>query len=162
MQFFFNLSRNVGKNESNASCRIHTYTCYTLQSRASICNLFETNFMQSFQKGEPSSTLRNCCKPKKLGNKLRRGHVTRCKLPSTFLAKSLQHNELRHVIILAVDLNSTFSNDCRDFLNHCKLQPEIATCAAIFILVVSSAALLHDVSAHAGDVSMGIAVFPTG
>ena len=32
----------------------------------------------------------------------------------------------------------------------------------IFILVVSSAVLLHDVSARAGDVSMGIAVFPVG
>ena len=33
---------------------------------------------------------------------------------------------------------------------------------AIFILVVSSAVLLHDVSARACDVSMGIAVFPIG
>ena len=33
---------------------------------------------------------------------------------------------------------------------------------AIFILVVSSAVLLDDVSACAGDVSMGIAVFPIG
>ena len=33
---------------------------------------------------------------------------------------------------------------------------------AIFILVVSSAVPLHDVSARASDVSMGIAIFPTG
>ena len=33
---------------------------------------------------------------------------------------------------------------------------------AIFILVVSSSVLLHDVSARAGDASMGIAVFPIG
>ena len=32
----------------------------------------------------------------------------------------------------------------------------------IFILAVSSAVLLHDVSARAGDVSMGITVFPIG
>ena len=35
-------------------------------------------------------------------------------------------------------------------------------CTAIFILVVSSAVLLHDVSARAGDVSMEITVFPIG
>ena len=33
---------------------------------------------------------------------------------------------------------------------------------AIFILAVSSVMLLHDVSARAGDVLMGIAVFPIG
>ena len=33
---------------------------------------------------------------------------------------------------------------------------------AIFIMVVSPAVLVHDVSARAGDVSMGIAVFPIG
>ena len=33
---------------------------------------------------------------------------------------------------------------------------------AIFILVVSSAVLLHDVSARAADVSMGISVFLIG
>ena len=33
---------------------------------------------------------------------------------------------------------------------------------AIFILVVSSAVILHYMSARAGDVSMGIAVFPNG
>ena len=33
---------------------------------------------------------------------------------------------------------------------------------AIFILVVSSAVLLYDMSARVGDVSMGIAVFPIG
>ena len=33
---------------------------------------------------------------------------------------------------------------------------------AIFISVVRSAVLLHDVSARAGDESMEIAVFPTG
>ena len=33
---------------------------------------------------------------------------------------------------------------------------------AIFIFVVSLAVLLHDVSARAGEVSMGIAVFPNG
>ena len=33
---------------------------------------------------------------------------------------------------------------------------------AIFILVVSSAVVLHDVSARAGEVSMGIATFPIG
>ena len=32
----------------------------------------------------------------------------------------------------------------------------------IFIMVVSPAVLAHDVSARAGDMSMGIAVFPTG
>ena len=32
----------------------------------------------------------------------------------------------------------------------------------IFIMVVSPAVLAHDVSARAGDVSMGIAVFPIG
>ena len=36
----------------------------------------------------------------------------------------------------------------------------IPTSTAIFILVVSSIVLLHDVSARADDVSMGIAVFP--
>ena len=33
---------------------------------------------------------------------------------------------------------------------------------AIFIMVVSPAVLAHDVSARAGDVSMGITVFPIG
>ena len=33
---------------------------------------------------------------------------------------------------------------------------------AIFIMVVSSAVLDHGVSTRAGDVSMGIAVFPVG
>ena len=33
---------------------------------------------------------------------------------------------------------------------------------AIFIMVVSPVVLAHDVSARAGDVSMGIAVFPIG
>ena len=33
---------------------------------------------------------------------------------------------------------------------------------AIFIMVVSPAVLAHDVWARAGDVSRGIAVFPTG
>ena len=33
---------------------------------------------------------------------------------------------------------------------------------AIFIMAVSPAVLAHDVSASAGDVSMGIAVFHTG
>ena len=33
---------------------------------------------------------------------------------------------------------------------------------AIFIMVVSPTVLAHDMSARAGDVSMGIAVFPIG
>ena len=41
-------------------------TCYTLQSRAATCNLFKTNSTQSLAKAEPSSTLCNCCKPKKV------------------------------------------------------------------------------------------------
>ena len=32
----------------------------------------------------------------------------------------------------------------------------------IFVLVVCSAVVLHDVSTHAGDVSMGITIFPIG
>ena len=35
-------------------------------------------------------------------------------------------------------------------------------CITIFILVVSSAVFVHDVSARAGHVSMGIAVFRIG
>ena len=40
--------------------------------------------------------------------------------------------------------------------------PIVLSNSAIFKLVVSSAVLLHDVSARAGDVSMGIAVFSIG
>ena len=36
------------------------------------------------------------------------------------------------------------------------------THTAIFILVHSSAVLLHDVSARAADMSIGIAIFPIG
>ena len=39
---------------------------------------------------------------------------------------------------------------------------ETSTDTAIFIMVVTPAVLTHDVSARAGDVSMGIAVFPIG
>ena len=38
----------------------------------------------------------------------------------------------------------------------------LATGTANFLMVVSPAVLAHDVSARAGDVSMGIAVFPIG
>ena len=36
------------------------------------------------------------------------------------------------------------------------------TDTAIFVMVVSPAVLTHDMSARAGDVLMGIAVFPIG
>ena len=37
-----------------------------------------------------------------------------------------------------------------------------SVCTANFLMVVSPAVFAHDVSARAGDVSMGIAVFPIG
>ena len=42
--------------------------------------------------------------------------------------------------------------------SNCKSKSSFCLNMATFILVVSSAVLLHDVSARAGDVSMGIAV----
>ena len=40
--------------------------------------------------------------------------------------------------------------------------PVVAQITAIFMLIVSSAVLLHDVLVHTSDVSIGIAVFPIG
>ena len=40
--------------------------------------------------------------------------------------------------------------------------PIVAQITANFLMVVSPAVLAHDVLAHAGDVSMGIAVFLIG
>ena len=44
-------------------------------------------------------------------------------------------------------------------ITHAKCQ-QLFT--ANFLMVVSPAVLVHDVSARAGDMSMGIAVFPIG
>ena len=49
---------------------------------------------------------------------LQRDHVTRCNQPGTSLATPLQYKLQRklHRLTLAVELSSTFCNDCRDFL----------------------------------------------
>ena len=123
------LATCLTKLEKEIHCKLQK-TCYTLQSRAAICNgskntlqsraaaydLFKTNSFHSLQTVELSSTVRKCCKPKKLLDKFHRGHVTRCDLPATFLATPLQHKLQRklHRVTLAVELDSTSYNDCRD------------------------------------------------
>ena len=92
-------------------------TCYKVQSPAATCK-FKTNSMQSLQKVEPSCTLCDCCKPKMLQDKLQRWHVRCSNLPAAFLATPLQHKLQRklHLLTLAVKLDSTSCNDCRNFL----------------------------------------------
>ena len=49
-------------------------------------------FFKCLLKREPKSTLCNRCKPRKVDDKLLRGHVTHCKLPAICLAMLLRHN----------------------------------------------------------------------
>ena len=58
----------------------------------------------------------------KLRNKLQRGHVRRCNLPATCLATPLQDKlQIKlHCETLALELSSTFCNDCRDSLKPLK------------------------------------------
>ena len=68
--------------------------------------------MQSLQRVELSSTAASL-------NKLQeRGHVTCGNLPAIFLTTPLQHKSQRnlHCVKVAVELDSTSCNDCRDFL----------------------------------------------
>ena len=104
--------------EIHCKCR-----SYTLLSGAATCSGFEA----------VHAVLMLCAIiafPKKLRDKLQRGHVTRCNLPAPFLATPLQYKLQRNLyrVTLAVELGSSFCDDFRDFLKPLQVQPEIAMC----------------------------------
>ena len=103
--------------EKEIHCKLQK-SRYTLQSRAATCKSFkrihaivsesrtELYFVQSLQAQK----------------KLR--YVA--KRPCYMLQHKLQRK--LHRVTLVEELCSAFYNNCRDFRNHCKLRPEIATC----------------------------------
>ena len=96
-----------------------------LQVAKDMLHATRCNIYASLQKVEPSSTLCNRCKPRKVARQFAKRACY--KLQSTC---NLSCNTSCKQIALC---NTTcrvrfyFCNDSRYFLNHCKLQPEIAT-----------------------------------
>ena len=103
------LSHNVGKRNHYQLQK----TCYTVQSSNS--KQIACNRCRRYNGALLCAIVASL---KKSRDKLERGNVTRCKLPATFLATPLQHKLKRklHCGTLAMELNSTFCNDCKDFL----------------------------------------------
>ena len=105
--------------EKEIHCKLQK-SCYTLGSRAGTCNDFKT-------KVEPTSTLAVVACPKKLRNKLQRGHFTRCNVSATCLATPSQHKLQRkfHRVTQAVELGSTFFKDCRNSETTASCNPRL-------------------------------------
>ena len=101
--------------EKEIHCKLQK-TCYTLQSRAATFNLFRISSMQSLQKVKPSSTLCNCCKPKKCEAICKEGMLHAATYLQLFSQRHCNISCKEHRVTPAVALDSTSCNNYRDFL----------------------------------------------
>ena len=86
--------------------------------------------LHSLQKVELSSTLCNCCNPQ---NVARQAAERACYAPQS--NRNLSRNAIAtqlqtklHSVALGVELDSTFCNDCRDFLRQSQSQVAAQHC----------------------------------
>ena len=120
------------KKKSIVSCRGH------LHVEISSCNLewFKNDPCNRFVKQNPVIPGEIAVSPKKVGDRLQRGDVTRCNPPAICLATPLQHKLQRklHFVTLAVELGLTFCSDYRDFSNIASCNPRLqhVTCLLQF------------------------------
>ena len=83
--------------------------------------------MQSLQEVGPSFTLCNRCKPKKVARQVANEGMLHV---ANGLATPMQHKlQIKlHRLTLAVELGSTFCNDCRDFLKQLQVAARHVSC----------------------------------